>query len=77
MKTLTIRNIPDETYTKLGQEARRNHRSMQEQLRLILEREAEFAQPCVCEQATAYRSRLENRTHAQTIPEEIREDRER
>lgn len=39
MRTLTIRSISDEVYETLKRCAKRSHRSLQEQARVILERE--------------------------------------
>ena len=39
MKALTVRGVPDDVYGALRQIARDNHRSLQEQITLILERE--------------------------------------
>lgn len=40
MATLTIRNLPPETIDSLKELARRNHRSMEQEVREILERHA-------------------------------------
>ena len=39
MRTMTIRAIPDDVYDALKRCAKRSHRSLQEQARIILERE--------------------------------------
>jgi plasmid stability protein len=77
MKTLTIRNVPDDVYQSLSDLAKQQHRSMQEQLRMILQRESEVVHGKVCEEAAQYRVRFQNRPSARSVVEDIREDRER
>jgi len=43
MKALSIRNLPDDVDEALKTMAATNHRSMQEQVRCIIEREARLA----------------------------------
>ncbi|NDV62426.1 hypothetical protein G0Q06_08190 [Puniceicoccales bacterium CK1056] len=74
---MTIRNVPDETYKGLQEMARANHRSLQEQVRLMLTEEVELRNPSVCEQAAAYRAHLSGRNPAKTVIEDLREDRSR
>lgn len=77
MKTLTIRNVPDDVYQTLSELAKQQHRSMQEQLRMILQRESKVAHGRVCEEAAKYRVRFQNRSVARSVVEDIREDRTR
>lgn len=77
MKTLTIRNVPDDVYKSISDLAKLQHRSMQEQLRIILQRESEVAHGRVCEEAATYRVRFQNRPVARSVVEDIREDRSR
>jgi plasmid stability protein len=77
MKTLTIRNVPDDVYQTISDLAKRQHRSMQEELRMILQRESEVAKGSVCEEAAAYRVRFQGRPVSRSVVEDIREDRSR
>jgi hypothetical protein len=43
MPSLSLRDLSDQTYEGLRQLAIRNHRSMQEQVRLLIEREVRYA----------------------------------
>jgi plasmid stability protein len=43
MKTLTIREVPDDVYAVICRDARAGHRSIQEQVRLVLTREAQLS----------------------------------
>ena len=45
MKALSIRNLPDDVYEALKNMAAANHRSMQEQVRCLIEREARLTSP--------------------------------
>lgn len=38
MRTLTVRNVPDDVYEALATLAKRNRRSLQQQILLLLER---------------------------------------
>ena len=40
MKTLTLKNVPDETYARIGRVAKANSRSLNRQAILLLERRA-------------------------------------
>lgn len=77
MKTLTIRNVPDDVYLTLSNLAKQQRRSMQEELRMILQRESEVAKGRVCEEAAAYRIRFRDRPVSRSVVEDIREDRAR
>lgn len=41
MATLTIRKLDDATYERLGERAKRNHRSLEAEVRAILEEKAQ------------------------------------
>ncbi|MGA0369839.1 MAG: FitA-like ribbon-helix-helix domain-containing protein [Kiritimatiellia bacterium] len=77
MKTLTIRNVPDEVYKSISDLAKLQHRSMQEQLRMILQRESEVVHGKICEEAAKYRVKFRGRPAARSVVEDIREDRNR
>jgi len=75
MKAISIRNISDEVYEALKVMAAANHRSMQEQLRLIIEREVRVASPTMAD-ARAWRARLAGRKLGDTV-EDVRQGRDR
>lgn len=76
MKTLSIRNLPDHVYDALKSMAAANHRSMQEQVRCIIEREARLASGSGLTAARAWRTRLAERSLGDTV-EDVRQDRAR
>ena len=60
MRALSVRSLPDEVYEQLKQMARRNHRSLQGQVKAILEKEVRIlsgAPPS----PLRWRERLKNR----------------
>ena len=61
MPSLSLRGLSDQTYEGLRQLAIRNHRSMQEQVRLLIEREVRYAQVGGVERARRWRSLLAGR----------------
>ena len=75
MKTLTIRNIPAPVYTALAESARAEHRSLQEQVRLILTNDVALRCGSVCEKAAEYRSRLAGRKPQKSVVQDLRQDR--
>ncbi len=76
MKALTVRKIPDNVYGTLQQLARENHRSLQQQVALILEREVELVSGSRLANARAMRARLAGRAWGNIVAD-IRKDRER
>lgn len=76
MKALSIRNLPDDVYDALKAMAAANHRSMQEQVRCIIEREARLATGTGLVAARAWRARLAGRSLGDTV-EDVRQDRAR
>lgn len=75
-KSLSIRNVPEYVYAGLQAMARKNHRSLQEQVRLILEREVNLSNRSFLATASEWRKRLQGRKLTDTV-ETIREDRNR
>lgn len=75
-KTLTIRKVPDDIYMGLADLAERNHRSMQEQVRQLLEHDVNLSRLSVCEAAAEYRTKLKGQALGNSVAE-IREDRDR
>ncbi|MBW2026287.1 MAG: hypothetical protein JRI90_13065 [Deltaproteobacteria bacterium] len=64
-KSISIRNVPEDVYVALQAMAKKNHRSLQEQIKLILEQEVR-----------QWRRRLQGRQLSDTV-KAIREDRNR
>ena len=61
MPSLSLRGLSDQAYEGLRQLAIRNHRSMQEQVRLLIEREVRYSQVGAVERARQWRSVLAGR----------------
>lgn len=76
MKALSIRNLPDDVYEALKALAAANHRSMQEQVRCLIEREARLVAAPGLATARAWRSKLADRKLGDTV-EDVRKDRAR
>jgi len=76
MKALSIRNLPDDVYEALKAMATANHRSMQEQVRCMIEREARLVAGPGLATARAWRGRLAGRSLGDTV-EDVRRDRAR
>lgn len=76
MKALSIRNLPDDVYDALKAMAATNHRSMQEQVRCLIERETKLAAGPGLAEARAWRARLAERRLGDTVAD-VREDRAR
>ena len=76
MAAISIRNIPEITYQALKDMAARNERSLQEQVRYLLEQEVKLVNRSSLANARAWRKRLQNRPHSNVV-DMIREDRSR
>ena len=76
MAAISIRNIPASTYQALKEMAARNERSLQEQVRYLLEQEVKLVNRSSLANARDWRKRLQNRTHSNVV-DMIREDRSR
>lgn len=74
MKAINIRNLPDDVYDALKAMAAANHRSMQEQVRCIIERETKLAASPGLAAARTWRARLAGRTLGDTVAD-VRQDR--
>ena len=61
MKTMTVREVPDEVYAVIRREAEANHRSLQEQVRYVLEKEARLRDGGFASAARQWRSKLAGR----------------
>lgn len=76
MKALSIRNLPDDVYEALKAMAAANHRSMQEQVRCLIEREARLVAGPGLAAARRWRERLAGRALGDTV-DDVRRDRTR
>jgi len=74
MRTLTVRQVPDAVYRGLASWAKANHRSLQEQVRRILEREVSVNGGSTTEEAAAWRRKLAGRDLG-SLSTAVREDR--
>lgn len=76
MKTLTIRNIPDDIYDAVSDLAKRNRRSIQQQMIIMLERARSMRDQSPMVQAAEMRRKLAGRDLGDTV-REIRRERDR
>jgi len=76
MKTLTVREVPDEVYTVIRREAEANHRSIQEQVRHVLAKEARLRQGGFTAAARRWQKKLAGRALGGTVAD-IKSGRER
>ncbi len=76
MKSVSIRNVPDDVYTKLKAMAKANRRSLQEQIKYLLEKEVKLDRGSSMVKAYQWRSRLRDREFVDTVAT-VREDRDR
>ena len=76
MPSLSLRGIPDDTYEGLRQLAARNHRSMQEQARLMIERDVRLSRSSAVDAPRQWRERLKGRRFPGLISD-LRADRDR
>ena len=76
MKVITIRNVPDDLYRVITRIAKRNRRSIQQQVLTIIERVRILDNESPVEKAMEIRKRFSGRKLGNTV-EEIREERNR
>jgi plasmid stability protein len=76
MSAISIRNIPENTYLALKKMARQSERSLQEQVRYLLEQEVKLVSQSSLLEAKNWRDKLKNRNHSDSV-KLIQEDRER
>jgi len=76
VRTLTIRTVPDEVYETLKSLAGANHRSLQEQVIEVLERETELVREARSVKARRWRERLAGRKWGNLVAD-IRSERQR
>ena len=75
MAVLTIRNLDDDLYQRLKEQARLNQRSLEGEARLILDRALRLDRDAVIREAAAIRRSLTGRYTGDPTAE-IREDRD-
>jgi len=76
MKSLTVRGVDDHVYEALRELAGQNHRSMQEQVKMILAREVSLAGGGHLQRCLSLRERLQGRDWGD-VAAEIRRERQR
>ena len=76
MPSLSLRGLSDQAYEGLRQLAIPNHPSMQEQVRLLIEREVRYSQVGAVERARQWRSVLAGRNFSE-LAADIQADRNR
>lgn len=76
MKAISIRNVPDHIYEELQNMAKTNRRSLQEQIKLILEKEVNLSNRSFLADAAQWRKRLQGRNLTDTV-NTVRKDRQR
>ena len=76
MKAISIRNVPEDVYIALQAMAKVNRRSLQEQVKHLLEQEVRLINGSPVARAADWRTRLKGRKIGDTILS-VREDRER
>ena len=76
MKALTIRDVDDQVYHRLQEMARLNRRSLQAQIKWILEREVRLSQGSQVHKVQEWRQRLADRAWGDIVSD-IRRERER
>ena len=74
MRVITVRNVPDDVYDAVASLARRNRRSLQQQVLTLLEQTRILSRTSPLERAAALRERLAGRPLGDTV-EEVREER--
>ena len=76
MKSISIRNVPETVYTALQEMAKTNHRSLQEQIKCILEQEVSLIKGSPLAAAANWRKQFKGRQCTDTV-KIIRQDRKR
>ena len=76
MKAISIRNVPEHVYEGLQAMAKKNRRSLQEQIKIILEQEIKLNNRSFLAGAAKWRKRLHGRSLSDTV-KLVRKDRQR
>jgi len=76
MKAISIRNVPEDVYAGLQHMAKTNRRSLQEQIKLILEQEVKLNKGSFLANAAEWRKKFQGRYFSDTV-KDVRKDRQR
>ncbi|RMF84216.1 MAG: hypothetical protein D6739_06225 [Nitrospirae bacterium] len=76
MKVITVRNVPDDVYEAVVRLARRNRRSLQQQVLALLEQTRYLSEESPLDRAASLRRKLAGRALGDTVAE-VREERRR
>ncbi len=76
MKSISVRNVPENVYSTLQKMAKENHRSLQEHVKCILEQEVSLVKGSSLVAAAKWREQLRGRHFTDTV-KMIRQDRKR
>ncbi len=76
MKAISIRNVPDDVYAGLQKLAKTNRRSLQEQIKIILEQEVKLDKRSFLAESAKWRKKFQGRQFKNTVTD-IRKDRQR
>ena len=76
MKAISIRNVSEDVYARLQEMAKTNRRSLQEQIKLILEQEVTLNKRSFLADAAEWRKKLQGRHFKDTV-KDVRKDRQR
>ena len=77
MKAISIRQIPDHIHAALSEMAAQNGRSLQQQVKVILEKETKLHRIGTLNLARTWRQKLKDRGNWGNVANEIREEREK
>ncbi len=76
MKAISIREIPDHVHAALAEMAARNSRSLQQQVKVILEKEATLHKIGALNRIKNWRKKLNGRGNWGDVVDDVREARE-
>jgi hypothetical protein len=67
VSVISVRNIPEETYFALKDIARKSHRSLQEQVRYLIDQEVRLVADSSLSMAQFWREKLKGRAHSDSV----------
>ena len=76
MRAISVRNVPEDVYAGLQTMAKTNRRSLQEQIKLILEQEVKLNKKSFLADAAEWRKKFQGRKFKDTV-KDVRKDRQR
>ena len=76
MRAISVRNVPEDVYAGLQAMAKANRRSLQEQIKIILEREVKLNKRSFLADAAEWRKKFQGRKFKDTV-KDVRKDRQR